>query len=63
MIARDMVAVRLTPPFHAIMVGAPDYLESHDAPRSIADLAAHNCIGYRLVSSDAAYVWDLQDRG
>jgi DNA-binding transcriptional LysR family regulator len=63
MIAQDMVAVRLTPPFQAIMVAAPDYLEAHDAPRSIADLAAHNCIGYRLVSSDAAYAWDLQDRG
>jgi DNA-binding transcriptional LysR family regulator len=63
MIAQDMVAVRLTPPFHAIMVAAPDYLEAHGAPRSIADLAAHNCIGYRLISSDAAYAWDLQDRG
>jgi DNA-binding transcriptional LysR family regulator len=63
MIAQDMVAVRLTPPFQAIMVAAPDYLEARDAPRSIADLAAHNCIGYRLISSDAAYAWDLQDRG
>jgi DNA-binding transcriptional LysR family regulator len=63
MIAQDMVAVRLTPPFQAIMVAAPDYLEAHDPPRSIADLAGHNCIGYRLISSDAAYAWDLQDRG
>ena len=23
----------------------------------------HNCIGYRLVSSDAIYKWDLKDRG
>lgn len=63
MIAQDMVAVRLTPPFKAIMVAAPDYLEARDTPRSIADLAAHNCIGYRLISSDAAYAWDLRDRG
>ena len=63
MIAQDMVAVRLTPPFKSIMVAAPDYLEARDTPRSIADLAAHNCIGYRLISSDAAYTWDLQDRG
>src|SRR6266851_3229069 len=63
MIAQDMVAVRLTRPFQAIMVAAPDYLEARGTPNSIADLAAHNCIGYRLISSDAVYAWDLQDRG
>ena len=63
MIAQDMAAVRLTPPFQAIMVAAPDYLEAHDPPRSIADLAGHHCIGYHMISSDAAYAWDLQDRG
>jgi DNA-binding transcriptional LysR family regulator len=63
MIAQDMVAVRLTKPFKAIMVAAPAYLEGRGAPRAIADLAAHNCIGYRLISSGAAYAWDLQDKG
>jgi DNA-binding transcriptional LysR family regulator len=63
MIAQDMVTVRLTKPFKAIMVATPAYLEARGAPRTIADLAAHNCIGYRLISSGAAYTWDLQDRG
>jgi DNA-binding transcriptional LysR family regulator len=63
MIAQDMMAVRLTEPFKAIMVAAPNYVEAHGEPGKIADLAAHNCIGYRLVSSDAVYAWDLQDRG
>ncbi len=63
MMAQDMVTVRLTKPFKAIMVAAPAYLETHPAPRSIADLAAHNCIGYRLLSSGATYAWDLQDEG
>ena len=63
MIAQDMVAVRLTKPFKAIMVASPGYLDARPAPRSIADLAAHNCIGYRLLSSGAAYAWDLQDKG
>lgn len=63
MIAQDMVAVRLTEPFQAIMVAAPDYLDRHGAPRSIAELAKHNCIGYRLVSSNAIYAWELQDHG
>lgn len=63
MIAQDMMAIRLTKPFQAIIVAAPAYLDARGVPRSIADLAAHNCIGYRLISSDAAYAWDLQDRG
>src|SRR5258707_12346269 len=53
MIAQDMVAVRLTEPFQAIMVAAPGYLAARGAPRTIADLARHNCIGYRLIASDA----------
>lgn len=63
MIAQDMIAVRLTKPFQAIMVAAPGYLDARGVPKSIADLAGHNCIGYRLVSSDAVYAWDLRDRG
>ncbi|MEP7007270.1 MAG: LysR family transcriptional regulator [Sphingomonas bacterium] len=63
MIAQDMVAVRLTKPFSAIMVAAPAYLDQRGAPRSIAELSQHNCIGYRLIASDTAYAWDLQDRG
>lgn len=63
MIAQDMVTVRLTQPFKAIMVASPAYLEAHPPPRSIAGLAGHNCIGYRLRSSGAVYAWDLQERG
>jgi DNA-binding transcriptional LysR family regulator len=63
MIARDMVAVRLTEPFRAIMVASPAYLEKRPAPETVADLAAHNCIGYRLLCSGAAYAWDLREEG
>jgi len=63
MIDKDMVAVRLTPPFKAIMVAAPDYLAARGEPKSIADLSQHNCIGYRLLSSGAVYAWDLLDAG
>lgn len=63
MIAQDMVAVRLTPPFRAIMIAAPAYLAAHGTPASIADLARHNCIGFRLLASGAIYAWDLDDGG
>jgi DNA-binding transcriptional LysR family regulator len=61
MIAQDMVTVRLTPAFEAIVVASPGYLRERPAPRAIADLAAHNCIGYRLLSSGAPYDWELRD--
>jgi DNA-binding transcriptional LysR family regulator len=63
MIAEDMVAVRLTPPFKAIMVASPSYLEAKGEPKTIPDLQKHNCIGYRLISSGAVYGWELLDEG
>jgi DNA-binding transcriptional LysR family regulator len=63
MIERDMVAVRLTPPFKAIMVAAPRYLAAKSEPKSIGDLARHNCIGFRLLASGGIYAWELLDNG
>jgi DNA-binding transcriptional LysR family regulator len=63
MIAQDMVTVRLTPPFKAVIVASPAYIGRHGRPRSVADLANHNCVGYRLVRSGALYRWDLTEDG
>ena len=60
MIAEDMIAVRLTPPFKAVLVAAPAYLERKGEPRSIVDLARHNCIGFRLATAGGIYVWELK---
>jgi len=62
-VAQDMVAVRLTPPFHSIMVASPAYLAARGVPRRLDDLDRHNCIGYRFVTSGAVYDWDLRDGG
>ncbi|MEI8701048.1 LysR family transcriptional regulator [Mesorhizobium sp. M6A.T.Ce.TU.002.03.1.1] len=63
MIAEDMVTVRLTQPFRTIVVASPAYVGRHGQPRTLADLSAHNCIGYRLLRSRALYRWDLNDQG
>jgi len=63
MIDRDMTAVRLTPPFKAILTAAPSYLKAKGEPKTIGDLAKHNCIGYRLVASGAVYAWELTENG
>jgi DNA-binding transcriptional LysR family regulator len=60
MIAEDMIAVRLTPPFKAILVAAPAYLERNGEPRTIVDLAHHNCIGFRLATTGGVYAWELK---
>jgi DNA-binding transcriptional LysR family regulator len=61
MIAEDMVAVRLTPPFKGIIVASPGYLSAHGRPRSIADLRRHNCIAYRQIKAGGLYRWELRD--
>jgi DNA-binding transcriptional LysR family regulator len=63
MIAQDMVVVRLTPPFRAILVATPGYLTAHGEPASVAELAAHNCIGFRMPGSGGVYAWELQESG
>ncbi len=63
MIAEDMVTVRLTPPFRAILVASPAYLSERGRPKTIADLKDHNCIAYRLIKSGALYRWELLDNG
>lgn len=62
-VAQDMVAVRLTPPFEAILVATPRYLATAGEPRGIEALQQHNCIGFRFVTSGGVYAWDLRDEG
>jgi len=63
MIAEDMVATRLTPPFAAIIVAAPAYLAARGRPKGLADLKNHNCITYRLITAGGLYRWELLDEG
>jgi DNA-binding transcriptional LysR family regulator len=62
-VQQDMVTVRLTAPFDSIMVASPDYLRAKGEPATLADLARHNCIGYRLPASGSLYEWEVVDAG
>jgi len=62
-VAQDMVSVRLTPPFKALLVASPDYVTRRGAPARVADLAAHNCIGFRLLAAGSLYDWELREAG
>lgn len=63
MIAPDMVAVRLTAPFKAMLCASPDYLAGHPPPTSIEGLSSHNLIGLRFSPTKAPYDWDVRVNG
>jgi DNA-binding transcriptional LysR family regulator len=62
-IAADMVAVRLTPPFQVVAIAAPDYVARRGKPRTIADLERHVLICYRIITANRLYAWEFQDKG
>jgi len=47
-IERDMVSLRVGPPFRIIAVAAPSYLRDHPMPLQPQDLQGHNCVRLRL---------------
>ena len=54
LIAPDMVAVRLTPPFPFLVVGSPDYLGRRKRPTRIEDLRGHACLRMRRSNGSIA---------
>lgn len=62
-IEADMVAVRFGHAQYMITVGAPDYLVRRPAPRTPEDLAAHECVRYRYLSSGRNARWMFQRDG
>lgn len=62
-IQKDLVAVRVTPPFRFIMVGSPAYLARRGRPKRPKDLLEHDCICFRRSSSGQLYAWELEKGG
>jgi DNA-binding transcriptional LysR family regulator len=52
----SMVARKLAPN-RLVVCAAPSYLAKHGTPRTVADLAAHNCLGYTLTQQGSAAEW------
>jgi DNA-binding transcriptional LysR family regulator len=62
LVARDMIAMRVTNDMHYLVVASPDYLARRGRPQTPADLHAHNCIRYRLPGG-AFIPWVFVDQG
>ena len=59
-LAKDMIAVRISPDMRIAVVGSPGYFEGRAKPRTPPDLAEHNCINLRLPTHGGLMVWDFQ---
>lgn len=62
-VAKDMIAVAISPDVRMIVVGAPSYFATRPIPQTPHDLANHQCINLRLQSSGALYPWELEKGG
>jgi DNA-binding transcriptional LysR family regulator len=60
LIAADMVAIRLTPPFRLMIVGSPAYLARAGRPARPDDLRQQACLRFRR-SNGALALWQLND--
>ncbi|CAM5763119.1 LysR family transcriptional regulator [Labrys miyagiensis] len=62
-IDRDMVAVRVSPSFSWLVMGAPSYFASHGRPEIPEDIAQHQCIRYRRPDVGDVYRWEFERDG
>jgi DNA-binding transcriptional LysR family regulator len=56
LIAKDMIAARLTPDSRWVALASPSYLKRHGTPHTPADLRAHNCVRWRMLNG-AIFPW------
>ena len=57
-----LISRRLAPCRTAVCA-APSYIAAHGRPRTINDLAKHNCLGYTLSRAVGADRWSFGDKG
>jgi DNA-binding transcriptional LysR family regulator len=61
-VAKDMIAVRISPDMRMAVVGAPSYFATRPPPRAPQDLTAHACISLRL-PVHGLYAWEFEKNG
>src|SRR5436305_1625771 len=55
----SQIIARQIVPMQMLLCAAPDYAKSHGMPRSLDELARHDCINFRLASG-RLYEWDFK---
>lgn len=62
-VAKDMIAVRISPDVRMVVVGAPAYLAKRAAPATPHELVRHDCINLRLPTHGGMYTWEFEKDG
>lgn len=62
-LAKDMIAVRISPELRMVVVASPAYLARAGTPHTPQDLARHRCINRRMLGSGGLYAWELEKDG
>ncbi len=62
-VARDMIAVRISPDLRIAVAGAPEYFATRGKPDSPDDLGRHDCIRLRLPTHGNLLPWDFEKDG
>jgi DNA-binding transcriptional LysR family regulator len=60
LVARDMVAVRISPDIRMALVGAPAYFRKRGKPARPQDLTAHQGINLRLPTHGEIFLWEFR---
>src|SRR6516164_8742270 len=64
LVAKDMIAVRVSPDLQMAVVGSPSYFAERKRPKTPQDLTQHNCLNLRLPTHGGSlYVWEFEKNG
>lgn len=61
-VAKDMIAVRISPEIRMAVVGSPSYFQRHAPPSTPQDLTAHSCINMHLPTR-GIFLWEFEKHG
>jgi DNA-binding transcriptional LysR family regulator len=62
-IAKDMIAVRISPPMRMCVAGSPEYFAKRKPPRTPQELTDYNCVNLRITSHGGVYPWEFEKKG
>lgn len=64
LVAKDMIAVRISPDLRMAVVGSPSYFSDRKRPKTPQDLTQHNCLNLRLPTHGGSlYAWEFEKNG
>ncbi|WP_349630587.1 LysR family transcriptional regulator [Bradyrhizobium sp. KB893862 SZCCT0404] len=64
LVAKEMIAVRVSPDLRMAVVGSPSYFADRKRPKTPQDLTHHNCLNLRLPTHGGSlYAWEFEKNG